>query len=412
MCSSDLSAVMAAASKVAINGMEKDPRYKALYQTLMDHAQLQHTMAREVLEGRRQSTSEFMGLKAKVFDTLSIPFAATERYNRATTAIAAFELSKSKGMNEQQAIEYALTTVKDLHTSGLASTAPSWMQNPIGRVFFTFKSYTWNSAFVLARAFHQAFKGESPEVRSMARRQLLGIYGMSMAFAGVKGLPFFGAVSTLAKMIQALFGDDDEPYDLEDELRQSIGELAYKGPVNYFTNLEIANRVGLAQDLLFRDDPRGVAEHGYVLSAMQQAFGPAGTYAVNVGNAFKMMGEGHTERAIEAMMPSFLRNGMKGSRYMVEGAQTLKGDPIKEDVSAYNSFMQILGFSPADISANYERSSAGKTYEKEVGAGHRPARAWRTRCRGRPRARGCWAASTAWWSRRGCPRRCRAGTAP
>lgn len=362
------SAVMAAASKVAMNGMEKDPRYKALYQTLMDHAQLQHTMAREVLEGRRQTTSEFSGLKAKVFDALSIPFAATERYNRATTAIAAFELAKGRGMNEQQAIEYALTTVKDLHTSGLASTAPSWMQNPIGRVFFTFKSYTWNSAFVLARAFHQAFKGESPEVRAMARRQLLGIYGMSMAFAGVKGLPFFGAVSTLAKMIQALFGDDDEPYDLEDELRQTIGELAYKGPVNYFTNLEIANRSGLAQDLLFRDDPRGVAEHGYVLSAMQQAFGPAGTYAVNVGNAFKMMGEGHTERAIEAMMPSFLRNGMKGARYMTEGALTLKGDPIKEDVSAYNSFMQVLGFSPADISANYERSSAGKAYEKDVSA--------------------------------------------
>jgi hypothetical protein len=362
------SAAMAAASKVAINGMEKDPRYKALYQTLMDHAQLQHTMAREVLEGRRQTTSEFSGLKAKVFDALSIPFAATERYNRATTAIAAFELAKSKGMNEQQAIEYALTTVKDIHTSGLASTAPSWMQNPIGRVFFTFKSYTWNSAFILARAFHQAFKGEDAKTRAMARRQLLGVYGMSMAFAGVKGLPFFGAVSTLAKMIQALFGDDDEPYDLEDELRQIMGELAYKGPVNYFTNLEIANRVGLAQDLLFRDDPRGIAEHGYVLSAMQQAFGPAGTYAVNVGNAFKMMGEGHTERAIEAMLPSFLRNGMKGSRYMLEGARTLKGDPIQEDVSAYNSFMQVLGFSPADISANYERSSAGKTYEKEVGA--------------------------------------------
>lgn len=359
---------MAAASKLAMNDWSKNARYTNLYNTLMDHAQLQHTMAREVLEGRRETTSEFTGLKAKIFDALSIPFAATERYNRATTAIAAFDLALSKGMNEQQAIDYALTTVKDLHTSGLASTAPSWMQNPMGRVFFTFKSYTWNSAFILARAFHQAFKGESPEVRAMARRQLLGIYGMAMTFAGVKGLPFFGAASTLAKMIQALFGDEDEPYDLEDELRQIVGELAYKGPVNYFTNLEIANRSGIAQDLLFRDDPRGVAEHGYVLSAMQQAFGPAGTYAVNVGNAFKMMGEGHTERAIEAMMPSFLRNGMKGARYMTEGAVTLKGDPIDEDVSVYNSVMQIVGFSPADISANYERSSAAKGYEKAVGA--------------------------------------------
>jgi hypothetical protein len=242
------------------------------------------------------------------------------------------------------------------------------MQNPIGRVFFTFKSFTWNSAFIMARAFHQAFKGETPAIQHAARRQLLGIYGMAMAFGGIKGMPFYGAVSTLATMLQALFGSDDEPFDFNEEMRDFFGELLYKGAFNYVTNLELSNRVGIATDLIFRDDPRGVAEHGYVLSAMQQAFGPAGSYAVNVGNAIKMMKEGHVERGIEAMMPSFLRNGMKGARYMTEGALTLKGDPVDEDISAYNSLMQAMGFSPADLSSNYEKTSAAKSYEKEVGA--------------------------------------------
>ena len=359
---------MTAASRVAINGMEKDARYKKLYETMMNHGQLEHTMAREVLEGRRQKTTEFTGLKGRILDGLSIPFAATERYNRATTAIAAYDLARQSGMSEADAIQYAVTTTKDIHTSGLAATAPKWMQNPVGRVFFTFKSFVWNSAFIMARAFHQAFKGETPAIQHAARRQLLGTYGMAMAFGGVKGMPFYGAISTFATMIQALFGDDDEPFDFNEEMRDFFGELGYKGAFNYVTNLEVSNRVGIATDLIFRDDPRGVAEHGYILSAMQQMFGPAGTYAVSVGNGINMIKEGNVERGVEAIMPSFVRNGMKGMRYMSEGALTLKGDPVDEDINAYNSLMQAIGFSPADLSSNYEKTSAAKSYEKEVGA--------------------------------------------
>jgi hypothetical protein len=356
------------AGKVATNDWSKNPKYKNLYNTLTDHAQLEHTMARELLEGRRQTTDEFNSLKAKILDGLSIPLAVTEKYNRATTAIAAYDLAKQSGMNENDAVQYALTTVKDVHTSGLAATGPKWMQTGLGRMFFTFKSFVWNSAFIMARAFHQAYAGESPAVRKAAQRQLIGTVGMATAFAGAKGLPFYGAASTLATMIAALFGDDDEPFDFDAEMREFFGEALYKGAFNYFTNLELANRAGIATDLLFRDDPKGVAEHGYVLSALQQAIGPIGSIAVNTGNAFNMFSDGNVGRAIETLSPSFLRNGIKGTRYLVEGATTLKGDPVMEDISAYNSLMQVIGFSPADLSSTYEKVSAAKGYEREVNA--------------------------------------------
>ena len=295
---------------------------------------------------------------------ISAPFSATEKYNRAVTAIAAYDLAKSNGYSEEKALRLALDTVKDVHTSGMAETAPKWMQHPLGRIFFTFKSFTWNSAFIVARAFHQSFKGESAEIRKAAREQLVGMLFMTGMFAGVKGMPFMGLAETVGQMLHALFGDDDEPYDLKNDLRAFFGELAYKGPVNWLTNLEISNRVGVAQDLIWRDDPR--ADSGFVLGAMQRAFGPAGSYVANVENAVKMFSEGHTERAIEAVMPSFIRNGMKGTRYLTEGALTLKGDPVEEDVGAYNSLMQGFGFSPASLSSKYEVTSAAKTYEKKV----------------------------------------------
>ena len=345
-------------------GDNKISKYDSLYKYLQDHGQLEHTMARELLEGRRRSTEDYMGLKAKIMGGISAPFSATEKYNRAVTAIAAYDLAKSNGYSEEKALRLALDTVKDVHTSGMAETAPKWMQHPLGRIFFTFKSFTWNSAFIVARAFHQSFKGESAEIRKAAREQLVGMLFMTGMFAGVKGMPFMGLAETVGQMLHALFGDDDEPYDLKNDLRAFFGELAYKGPVNWLTNLEISNRVGVAQDLIWRDDPR--ADSGFVLGAMQRAFGPAGSYVANVENAVKMFSEGHTERAIEAVMPSFIRNGMKGTRYLTEGALTLKGDPVEEDVGAYNSLMQGFGFSPASLSSKYEVTSAAKTYEKKV----------------------------------------------
>jgi hypothetical protein len=356
---------MLAAGKLAVNDWSTNSQYKNLYQTLNDHGLLEHTMARELIEGGKQKTEEYTSLKSKILNGLSIPFAAAEKYNRAVTAIAAYDLAR-KTMSEKDAIQYALNTVKDAHTSGMAVTGAKWMQHPIGRVFFTFKSFAWNSAFIMARAFHQAYKGESPEIRNAARRQLLATYGMASVFAGAKGLPFYGAASTLATMLHALFGGDDEPYDFDDDMRRAMGEFAYKGVFNKLLNVEVANRTGLTTDLIYRDDPRGIAEHGYILSAMQQAFGPAGSYVIGVGNSVKMFNEGHIERAVEGILPGFLRNGLKGARYLVDGAQTMKGDPVVEDVSVYNSLMQGFGFAPADLSSTYEKVSSAKSYEREI----------------------------------------------
>ena len=124
--------------------------------------------------------------------------------------------------------------------------------------------------------------------------------------------------------------------------------------------------MGVANDLIFRDDPRGVAQDGYVLTAMKQAFGPAGSFAVGVGNGAELMSQGEVWRGIEAMVPSFMRNAMKGFRYLGEGALTLRGDPVVEDVSAYNSLMQVIGFSPANLSLAYEEVSMKKGFERDI----------------------------------------------
>ena len=345
----------------------KDPKYASLVEGLDAMGQREHTMQREILEGSRQRTQDYDALGAKAMNLASLPFTEAEKYSRATTAIAAYELAKAEGKSDAQAVEEAVKLTMDVHTSGMAAEGPSLMQGNLGRVMFTFKSFIWNSAVITAMATNNALRGETAEIRSIARKQVLGIYGMSAAIAGINGLPFYGAAATLANMMAALLGDDDEPFNAKEEMRAFTNEFIYKGPLNYITNLEISNRVGLANGLLFREDPYSIEQNGYVMTAIMQAMGPVGSYALNIErNAGRLLEQGEYGRFFEAISPSALRNILKTGRYIQEGARTIDGQPIVEDLNGYNLALQAFGFSPADLSSLYENRAAALNYQSQV----------------------------------------------
>jgi hypothetical protein len=308
-----------------------------------------------------------------VIDLLSTPFNASERYMRATTAIAAYELARKgapgqKPMSEAEAIEFAAKTVKDTHTAGMSEVSPEYFKNDFGRVILTFKKIGFQQATVIALAFHRAFLKSDldPKVKDVARRQLLGIFGMSGAFLGAAGLPFYGAFSVLGRMLAAMFGDDDdEPYDFNMQMREISGDF-YEGLLAKALNIDISKRAALASDVLWRDDPLSVQNYGYARTLMMNLMGPMGNYAINAERAVTEIERGNVERGIETLLPTFIANGMKGIRYMSEGAETLDGDPIESDISVWSGLKQMAGFAPADLADLQERRSAAKQYEAAV----------------------------------------------
>ena len=350
----------------------KDPKYKTLVAGLDAKGQREHTLQREILEGSRQSTVEYDAFGARFMNLASVPFTEAEKYSRSTTAIAAYELAKAAGKSDAAAVEEAVQLVMDVHTSGVAAEGPQLMQGSLGRVMFTFKTFVWNSATIVAMTARKAFQKEPSDVRRIARKQLLGIYAMSAAIGGINGLPFYGFLTTLTNMIGALagaFDDDDEPFNFRDETREFTNEFLYKGPLNYITNLEISNRVGLANGLLFQEDPYSVEQNGYIMTAVMQAMGPVGSYALNIErNAGRLLEQGEYGRFFEAIAPSSLRNIFKTGRYIQEGARTMDGEPIIENINSWNLFMQAFGFGPADLSSLYEVGGAGLNYQSKVRA--------------------------------------------
>ena len=192
--------------------------------------------------------------------------------------------------------------------------------------------------------------GEQLEAIKAARKQLAGVYGMSALFAGVKGMPLYWIAEAAYNMFQE---DDDDDFDTV--MRGFIGDFAFKGPVNYFTNLSIADRVGWT-DLLWREQKGSKADASALSQFMETLLGAPYSIADSILRGKDLIAEGQYERGIEAMLPIGIRNILKGGRYAIEGANTLRGDAVG-DVNGYNAAMQVLGFAPADLMKQYEENA-------------------------------------------------------
>jgi hypothetical protein len=311
-------------------------------------------------------------LKIRTERVVNWAFAKSDTFNRETALLASYELNKEKLKSkfsgtalEDAAFKEAERDVYNAFGSSFPKAAPPLMGNGLAKTALTFKRFSLNRMWMLYKAYKEAAKGESPEVRKAARRELLGYFGTAYVFAGVQGMPLVGAGMTLAGLLNSAFGDDDEPYDLDEEMKKAIGLFNTKGPLNAALNVDFASRTGWT-GMFWRDDPKRMAEVGPVTYTMEQLLGPAYSYAVGVPRAWDQLERGNYARAFEQMSPRAVGNISKGIRYATEGALTPDGTPLVDDVNAYNAFMQVFGFRPADVAEAGEEAGAAKGIEQKL----------------------------------------------
>ena len=339
-----------------------DPKYKKLYNAAVSRSVIRRSTGYEISELQKAGVKDYVGIKARAVHGLGWLFQNSERFNREVTLLAAFDLAYEKSGNVDKAIEEAIKLVNDAHGSALAETGPRLFQQGIGKVAFTFKRFAQAQIYLLSKLFKQAFKDADPETREVARSQLIGIFGSSFLIAGLQGMPLFGAVEFLANSLK---GDDDEPYDFKAYLRHKFGETGLKGLLNKVTGIDIASRTGF-NGMVWRDDPKRMSEVGPFLYVLEQAMGPAYGAYLSADRGYELFKEGEYLRSIEAITPSFVRNGFKAFRLNTEGARTKDGKPLVEDTTKYNEFMQLLGFTPSEVSAKREEASERYGLEKKL----------------------------------------------
>lgn len=353
----------------------KFTQYKGLIEAMKDRGMLVTSTARDALRSENDDSSGYGSTnKLARYTTLvgSFMFHHAERMNREITAVAAFDLEMAKLKNsklsdaekEAKAIDKAMALVEYTHGAGSTLSGPSLGQSDVGKVLMVFKRFAFSMYYMLFDTMRRSLPtkgatGEQLEAIKAARKQLAGVYGMSALFAGVKGMPLYWVAEAAYNMFQE---DDDDDFDTV--MRGFLGDFAFKGPVNYFTNLSIADRVGWT-DLLWREQKGSKADASALSQFMETLLGAPYSIADSILRGKDLIAEGQYERGIEAMLPVGIRNILKGGRYAVEGANTLRGDAVG-DVNGYNAAMQVLGFAPADLMKQYEENAYMTGKAKEI----------------------------------------------
>lgn len=347
-------------------GMSKDlsKGHKLLYEEALKHSIIKRGVGYELTEMRKNDTADFSGIKGKVDTALGWIFSNSERMNRELTLLAAYDLAIEKGDSHDVAVKKAMDLTTKVHSHALSEAGPAIFQTGWGKVAFTFKRFAQAQIYNIARLFYMATKGMSKEERSVARKQLAGIYGMTFAVAGLQGLPLYGAANVLVSAVAAM--GDDEPFDFDEEIRTAVGDLGYKGPVNKLIGVDIASRTGF-NGMIWRTDDRRLSEAGMGPYIAEHFFGPAyQALFINPTRAAELFNQGQSYRAVETILPSFVKNPLKGFRFATEGALTANGVPLKEDFNTYESLMQIFGFTNAELAETYARANSMKKAEQAL----------------------------------------------
>ena len=299
-----------------------------------------------------------------------------ERFNRQNVLIAAYDLElnslRKKGKTVDRnakikAAENAIYTTELINSGAIATMAPRYAQRNIGKIAFLFKRYGISMYYMLAKLTHGTFKGEE---RAVAAKQLAGVIGMSGLIAGVHGLPLFGEFAQIHDMI---FEDEDDD-DFETSVRKTVGEGYYNGVINYVLGVDAASRMGLS-NLVFRE-PLIKKDQPGLYTGIEMLGGPVvGTY-LNMNRGVNLLSDGELYRGTEAMLPAAFRNILKSYRFATEGANTLGGDPIVDNIGPFHYAAQAVGFAPAEYTRNlqfnqhfqkiqkYERETKTNLYRK------------------------------------------------
>jgi hypothetical protein len=346
-------------------------RYKVLSELLDRRGQANTTMTSDALDMENPASSTW----TKVNATMGYMFHQGERLNRQVSAMATFDLEMAKIAKDkhggdvtkltdaelQAAAQEALDATELTNSGALTETAPRFAQSNLGSVIFMYKRFGVSMLYLQARMAKQAVsKMSTDEEKTIAKKQLAGLFATSGLLAGVQGLPLYGVVSFIMNTVFL----DDEDEDFDTIASTFFGEGMYSGAINAITGADVAPRIGMT-NLVFRSLPNK-EEDSLVLQGLELFAGPVYGVANRALSGIGLINEGETYRGFEKILPSFASNVLKSARYGTEGVTTLRGDPIVEDIGPLAIGAQAIGLAPASYTQQLERNSVDKRIDKAV----------------------------------------------
>jgi hypothetical protein len=372
------------------------------------------TQSHEAANLGETPSNEVTGRWNKIMYYVSLPFHSAEKFHREMAYMSTFDMSYRKALaaklTPEKAYERALQEARDVTQKTMfnynSTNKPRYFRGDLRNVILQFKLYPQHMSVLMFRTFQQAIgqgieaeldrherslanatpeekaksmeqkRAELDEMRKEAQKAFVGMMGMTFITAGFTGMPLFFVFSGVASAFHAVFGDDDEPFDAENWFKNwtnrtfggFIGDAISRGALSQATGLNFADRMNTnLTDMWFPDVRKSNDEVSYLQNMFMNLLGPTVGAGISYAEALKRFNDGHTERALEVMMPAAIKNALVGTRYLTEGrAITLKGNEVDADIPAASAIAQMLGFSPEDTAQKQKASIEMKNVNEKI----------------------------------------------
>ncbi|HDZ9391621.1 TPA: PLxRFG domain-containing protein [Vibrio cholerae] len=344
-----------------LTGGEKEAMRRAVAQGVIDV-----TQAADLAGLAENPNAKYSGTWNKAMNIIGWAFHHAEVFNREVTYIAAYRLAMKKHGDHEKAIADAIKDTWDSHFDYSSINRARFMQSDMAAVALQFKQYSQNMSYYLWANMIKALKGETSEVKAMARTQLLGTLASTFFIGGAGALPLW-AITMAIEAAQEIVGDDDEPFDAETELKRMLAEAFGKENTALIWHgalPSISGRISL-NDLWVRSINRDVDASTAYVEYMKQALGPVlGGIGVSWAQGLSDISNDQFARGIERIPPKAIKDVLKTARYINEGGVTTKnGDEIVIDLTAFELLGQASGFAIGRANLQYDENNAIKNYE-------------------------------------------------
>lgn len=275
---------------------------------------------------------------------------AVETANRVAAATAAYNMAKKHGMAEQAAQDYAVRMLETTQGDFSRSGAPLLLKK-LPKIMTQYKKFQFMMMALYAKAYRQAFHGEDAETRAIGRRMLaFKLFHTSMA-AGALGLPM---VNLAGPVLAHMLAGDEEPPDLERDLRKIIGDetmadMLLHGPLHF-----MGMDAKLGEEKIFSILPYADWDFSSASGALKTAAGLAGP-AVSLGLKFaagvEAFEKGDIYKGVEKFMPSGAANALKAFRVANEGYTLKNGDVMfaPDDINGAALAFDFFGLPSSDM---------------------------------------------------------------
>lgn len=314
----------------------------------------------------------------KIVRIMGMPMSIVEHFNRASLALAAYRAARAgrlstsacrrlgvregERLNHDMARDFADMLVRDTHFEYGKGNAPELLRSTTaGRMLspaFVFRSYSGN----IINLWWRALRHEGREGRVFVAKSL----GATVALGGLTAFPFY---ATLSALCTALSGDDE---DWTTKVRRRLPESnLFRDVVCYGLPSLAGVTIGgsLRMETPFTEGiEKGTTFKEIMTQSLVSLIGVPYDLAVNkVSKALEAHSYGADDRALEALVPTFMANIMQARRLATEGQTTLRGRPINSPgqqgarkLDAYEAFGKALGFQPTSSARSYAAYKADK----------------------------------------------------